>query len=182
MNPLNNQLKNYSSNYKEENSFKLKMLDLINTKGSLAFSRKSIEAHFTASAWIVNPISYQVLLLHHKKLQKWLQPGGHADGLTDLEQVAKKEAEEETHLKNLKLAHNGIFDLDIHVIPAYQKIASHEHFDVRFFYFCDQTEEIKINEESNDFQWVHLPEVKHLSEEISIHRMVNKTEKILNVT
>lgn len=178
---LNKQLLNYQSNYSAEIDFKHRMLNLIKTLGLLAFTRKSSEAHFTASAWIVNPNNHKVLLLHHKKLNKWLQAGGHADSNTDLEQVSRKEAEEETALKNLKLAQDGIFDLDIHVIPTYQDIPAHEHFDVRFIYFYDQSEQININSESNDFVWVNLKEIAQLSKEVSILRMVEKTKNILDV-
>jgi 8-oxo-dGTP pyrophosphatase MutT (NUDIX family) len=40
------------------------------------------------------------LLIYHKKLDKWLQPGGHADGEEDLHKVAKSELEEETGVVN----------------------------------------------------------------------------------
>jgi 8-oxo-dGTP pyrophosphatase MutT (NUDIX family) len=156
------------------------MLSFLTSEGIKSFHRESIQAHFTASAWIVNLHSKEVIMLHHKKLNKWLQPGGHADGETDLQIVAKKEAHEETGLNHLNLATENIFDLDIHEIPEHKGIPKHEHYDVRFAYFCKNKEAIKINEESTDFKWIKLSNIRDLTSEESILRMAKKTESIIN--
>jgi 8-oxo-dGTP pyrophosphatase MutT (NUDIX family) len=57
----------------------------------------------TGSAWIVDNTGENILLTHHAKLNRWLQPGGHADGDEDILNVAQREAEEETGLKCLTL-------------------------------------------------------------------------------
>ncbi|WKV10779.1 NUDIX hydrolase [Marivirga harenae] len=173
-------LKQYNPNTEEERDYKYKMLQLFESKKEVAFTRQNIQAHFTASAWIIDSISRNILLLHHKKLNKWLQPGGHADGEIDLEQVSRKEAFEETGLKNLALAKHGIFDIDIHEIPEFKGVPQHYHYDVRFAYFCNHEEKTKINSESNSFQWIEIGKVKDLTNEPSIIRMVNKTRTLLN--
>lgn len=173
-------LRLYSPISAEEEIYKNKMLKLYEEKGTKAFSRTNITAHFTASAWIINPNSNEVLLIHHNKLNKWLQPGGHADGETDLEKVARKEAKEETGLENLKLASNILFDIDIHFIPENKGIPEHYHYDVRFAYFCMNKEKTQINSESNDFKWVNLDKVKNITQEPSILRMVEKSNYLLN--
>ncbi|MGM0580797.1 MAG: NUDIX hydrolase [Bacteroidota bacterium] len=175
-----NSLKLYSPQSEKEKLYKNKMLQLFEAKGKLAFSRNNIDAHFTASAWIINPDTIEVLLIHHKKLNKWLQPGGHADGDTDLENVARKEANEETGLDELKLISTKIFDIDIHLIPEKKGIPEHEHYDVRFAYFCLSKEKTQINSESNDFQWVKLQDIEALTTETSILRMVKKSKNLLN--
>jgi len=173
-------LKQYKPQSDLEQEFKNKMLRLYETKRNKAFSRENIEAHFTASAWIININTKEILLLHHKKLDKWLQPGGHADGETDLEKVARKEAIEETSLDNLRLIKNEIFDIDIHIIPENKGIPEHYHYDVRFSYFCGSNEKTQINHESNAFQWIEINKVESLTKEPSILRMVKKSKSILN--
>jgi 8-oxo-dGTP pyrophosphatase MutT (NUDIX family) len=173
-------LNKYIPHTKEEIIFKNKMLELLKNKQNLAFKRENIEAHFTASAWIIKPELNEVILLHHKKLNKWLQPGGHADGETDLEKVARKEAKEETGLVNLQLISNSLFDIDIHLIPENKGIPEHYHYDVRFAYFCTENEKTQINSESNDFKWVDINKVEQHTQEPSIIRMVEKSKTLLN--
>jgi 8-oxo-dGTP pyrophosphatase MutT (NUDIX family) len=173
-------LKHYEPQSEPEKLYKSQMLELYEAKGQLAFLRKSLNAHFTASAWIINPETDTVLLIQHKKLNKWLQPGGHADGEVNLEKVARKEAFEETGLINLQLASNSIFDIDIHLIPKNNQVPEHQHYDVRFVYFCRNTEETQINSESINFQWLNIEDVKKLSNEPSVLRMVEKSKSILD--
>ncbi|WP_296620493.1 NUDIX hydrolase [Marivirga sp.] len=175
-----NIIRQYSPQSEEEKIFKQQMLQLYQEKSIVAFSRENLEAHFTASAWILNPNTQEVLLLHHKKLDKWLQPGGHADGETDLEKVARKEANEETALENLDLVSDQVFDIDIHLIPEKKGIPQHDHYDVRFAYFCSNKGGTQINSESKDFQWINIKDVHTLTKEPSILRMVKKSKSILN--
>src|SRR5215469_1896860 len=85
--------------------------------GEAAFRREKRDAHFTGSAWLISADGMRVLLTHHRKLDRWLQLGGHADGDTDLAAVALREAEEESGLDGLSVCQE-IFDLDRHGIPA----------------------------------------------------------------
>ncbi|GAA5021499.1 NUDIX hydrolase [Marivirga lumbricoides] len=171
------QLDDYLPKDDQEIIFKKQMLRLIKEQGENAFLRSSIQAHFTASAWLIDKVNKKVLLLKHSKLNKWLQPGGHADGLSDLEEVARKEVQEETNLTNITLLKNGIFDIDIHKIPERKEVKEHEHYDVRFIFEVLDSTATKINNESIDFKWIALESLQKYTDSQSILRMAEKTKK-----
>jgi 8-oxo-dGTP pyrophosphatase MutT (NUDIX family) len=142
------------------------------------FERYLQAGHVTASGWVVSPDHDQVLLMHHRKLDRWFQPGGHCDGDPDVLHVAEKEVEEETGAYNLKQAKEGIFDVDVHLIPANSKDPAHYHYDIRFVFEADPKEELVINNESKDVRWIPLEEVKLQNDSESLMRMVRKTALI----
>ncbi len=111
-------------------------------------------------------------MLHHAKLNKWLQPGGHADGDENLLRVAQKELDEETGLTEYKLISESIFDLDIHDIPERIGVPAHQHYDVRFVFGASRSSMTVKNHESNALEWVDLAKVP---DELSLQRMVTKT-------
>jgi len=90
-------IKNYAQAYPEEKAphDMLKFLD----DETGYFLRNSYNGHFTGSAWIVSPDRSRILMTHHKKLGKWIQLGGHADGENDLLKVALREAKEESGIQ-----------------------------------------------------------------------------------
>lgn len=140
------------------------------------FERALEIGHVTGSAWIVDTAGGRVLLTHHAKLDIWVQPGGHCDGDADVLAVALKEAFEETGLRGLERADAGIFDLDIHTIPARGTTPAHEHFDVRFAFRVPPgaDEVFVVSEESHDLAWVRLDELERYTRERSMLRMREK--------
>ena len=170
-------IKNHTSEYEEEINFKPRFIELL--EDSNCFLRSRLEGHLTASCWVTNQSNEKVLLLHHKKLDRWLQPGGHADGDENLIHVAEKELNEETGLENFTLSSNKIFDIDIHLIPEKKGIPEHFHFDVRFHFIAENPNEIQKNHESLDLKWVNLADISKLcNDEMSVMRMVNKSKKL----
>jgi 8-oxo-dGTP pyrophosphatase MutT (NUDIX family) len=135
--------------------------------------------HLTGSAWIVSPDRRRVLLTHHRKLDKWLQLGGHADGDPDLPAVARREAQEESGLVHVRPLGTAIFDLDVHWIPPRKADPGHNHYDLRFAFEAEPTEPLRISHESRDLAWVALDRVAELNPEESIARMVRKTRAAL---
>ncbi|HZF97148.1 MAG TPA: NUDIX hydrolase, partial [Pseudoxanthomonas sp.] len=117
------------------------------------FLRQRADGHFTAGAWLVSRDARRLLMTHHRKLGRWLQLGGHADGMRDMAQVALKEAREESGLPNLALESDAIFDLDRHWIPEHRDVPGHWHFDVRYVVRATGSEDFRVSEESLDLAW-----------------------------
>ncbi len=171
-NQLLEELKQYGSSNPEELLFVTQFQTLL--KHPRCFYRDHMPGHITGSAWIANSYFTKVLLVHHVKLNKWLQPGGHADGEENVLDVALKELQEETGLTNAILNRDVIFDLDIHTIPEREDIPEHLHYDIRFLFSGQESESLQGNHESNSVQWVSLSELEKYSQEKSILRMKNK--------
>lgn len=139
------------------------------------FLRERVAGHFTASAWLVSADGARVLLTHHRKLGRWLQLGGHADGDHDLARVAMNEAEEESGLTGLVLDDPAIFDLDKHWIPERGDVAGHWHYDVRFVIRAGTREEFVVSEESLDLAWRAVAEIAHDPQaDASLRRMAQR--------
>jgi 8-oxo-dGTP pyrophosphatase MutT (NUDIX family) len=137
--------------------------------------RTCAPGHLTGSAWIVDATRTRTLLTHHRKLDKWLQLGGHADGDPDLPAVALREAREESGLTRLRLLAAEIFDVDRHWIPARGGESAHFHYDLRFAIEADPDEPLVITNESKELAWFDLTRVAALNPEESMARMVRKT-------
>ena len=138
------------------------------------FERALAQGHVTGSAWITDRAGSRVLLTHHRKLDIWVQPGGHADGDPNVEAVAAREAWEETGLAGLVMRGDGIFDLDIHSIPARGETPAHEHFDARFAFQTTTTESFQVSAESHALAWVPIDELEKFTREPSLLRMREK--------
>jgi len=146
------------------------------------FHSELLPGHVTGSAWVVNPTREKVLMLHHKKQDQWFQPGGHADRDSDIRRVALRETHEETGIapEDIKMLSEAIFDVDIHTIPASKHGPRHEHFDIRFLLEIDDAIPVPGNDESHDIIWVPLHHAASFNNNLSTHRMVEKTRRMRN--
>lgn len=140
--------------------------------------RSCVPGHLTGSAWIVSPDRRRTLLTHHRKLGKWLQLGGHADGDEDLLAVARREAIEESGLTAVHAVSPAIFDVDRHWIPPRKSDPGHYHYDLRFLFAADPAAALAISSESKDLAWVAIDQVTTLNPEESMARMVRKTQAV----
>jgi 8-oxo-dGTP pyrophosphatase MutT (NUDIX family) len=129
------------------------------------FSRSTAAAHITGSAFILDRRACALLLIHHRALDRWLQPGGHVDDGEDAAQAALREAAEETGLTGLRLMtwRGGLLpiDIDSHAIPANPRKgeAAHVHHDIRYLIEADTTALSPDQTETLAACWVSLDEL-----------------------
>lgn len=161
--------------------FRRRMVDLLETAGPDAFSRNHfVPGHITGSAFIVSPKDELVLLHHHRRLDRWLQMGGHSDGELDASEIARREGTEESGLCDLEFLDPAILDLDIHQIPAARGEPAHEHFDVRYALFTRNPDSIFRQEaESNELMWFSFEEAIEKMKEPGAERAIARLGKLL---
>ena len=175
------QLSNYAPDDAREAGFVARMLELCGAAG--ATERAHFEpGHFTASAFVLSPDRRDLVLIFHKKLGIWVQPGGHVEPTdADLMDSARREVLEEVGLGELEIIQRGdstLFDVDIHPIPARKLDPAHEHFDVRFA-FVAAKRDLVHSEEVTDLRWVPLAEVEAMATDDSVMRAVKKLRRVL---
>lgn len=149
---------------------RLQVLELLDELGSSLAERTCTPGHLTGSALVVEEGSGEVLVLFHRKLQRWLQPGGHADGDTNLANVALREAIEETGIEGLRVVVPAI-DLDVHAVDHGDSLGEHLHLDLRFLVLAPAGSQPVGNHESEALRWVDPSGLAGLVDEVGILRL-----------
>ena len=150
--------------------------------GEELYSRDNVSAHFTASAWVVNPGRDKVLMAYHNIYRSWAWTGGHADGEEDLCAVARREVEEETGLQGLLLLCSEPIALDVLPVPPHQKrgkpVASHLHLNLTYLFEGDDALPLRIKEDENSrVGWLPAGE---LSRYVSEEAMLSVYQKMMD--
>ena len=132
----------------------------------------------------MSPDHDRFLLTHHRKLDRWLQLGGHADGEPEVHRVALREATEESGMYGFELLHGPSplmpLDLDVHRIPPHGDDPEHLHYDVRFLLRARFGEEPRgAGDEAHDVRWFSIDELEVVAPEASILRMGHKARAVL---
>jgi 8-oxo-dGTP pyrophosphatase MutT (NUDIX family) len=157
-----------------EERYRVDTISFVRRFPQLWWQRSVSEGHVTASAMVINRQRTHALLLHHAKLNRWLQPGGHIDDVdADPAYGALREAREESGLLQLSLANEKLFDVDVHAIPARGAEPAHLHYDVRYLVVADAMD-IALSDESLAFQWKPIHDLLDSSMDESIARMARK--------
>ncbi len=166
------QLEGYAPRRPEQGQMRDRILEFIDRYPDDAHLRSRLEGHLTSSALVVDASGERILLLHHRKLGRWLQLGGHCDGDGNLPGVALREACEESGISNLEIVPE-IIDVDIHEIPERPREPRHLHLDSRFLVVAPEGAQPRGNHESNDLRWMTFDEARALDVDDSVLRLLN---------
>lgn len=145
-----------------------------------AHLRSQLEGHLTGSGFVLESTRARVLLLHHRRLDRWLQPGGHGEGETDPRLVALREIEEETGLTERDLQpfpDEKLLDVDVHRIPARPDEPAHDHLDLRYGFLARVGAQPRLSHESRDLRWFDLDDLPSGADS-SLRRAVRKLGSI----
>ena len=168
----------------QESKDKEIIIDFIN-KNEDVLTRENEIAHLTSSGFIVNKNRDKVLMIHHNIYNSWGWTGGHADGDSDLLEVAIKEAKEETGITNVRPIIDDICCIDILTVKGHIKkgkyVAPHLHLSVAYVLEADEAEEVKVKEDENSgVKWVDIDRVLELTDEEHMKdvysKLINKTK------
>jgi len=171
------QLRAYEPANAVEEDYRHRMIDLLEYAPSPFSHTAFMPGHFTAGCFIIDDAG-RLLLHHHRRLNLWLHMGGHIEGEEPAEVAALREAMEESGLTDLRLD-GGIFDLDVHAIPASGGDPDHDHFDVRYLARAADPGAIRIAEdESNELAWIALDRAAELMPADAM-RVIPKIERAL---
>ncbi len=172
----------------EEEASRETILAFLDSGGNVFDRRRYAPGHLTGSAFILDASGKNLLLVHHARLDRWLQPGGHGEpGETDPYAVAIREAQEETGITGLQscLSTDGgtgrrgdgamrPFDLDVHAIPARKNEPAHLHLDIRYLFVTPAGIRPAASAESRGIAWKPLLSLLNFSTDASIRRTVSK--------
>ena len=157
------------------------MLDMIARFGDGILSRESDFAHMTASSIIVSRDRRCTLMAFHKIYNSWAWTGGHADGESDFEAIARREAQEETGITNLARLGDGPASIEILPVWAHVKrgkhVGSHLHLNVSYLFEADESLPLRVAADENSaVGWI---EVDKLNEKVTEPPMIPIYERLL---
>jgi len=147
------------------------------------FSREQRDAHFTASAVVLAPDDSGVALLHHRKLDRLLQPGGHFEDADagDPLAAAMREAREELGVAAVPVT-LGLLDVDAHMIPARGDVAAHHHLDLRFLLRAASFRLAANAVETEGAGWHPWRELPALSLDLALRRALAKARSLAGIS
>lgn len=158
-----------------ERSHLHRMLALLQESGDPFARDHYLPGHFTASGFVLSPDRRSLLLIHHAKLDRWLQPGGHIEAAdASALEAARREVEEETAVR-LEDSPAGpvIFDVDVHAIPVHGDAPAHLHFDIRFLLHAADAG-LRASADVRSARWMAVDELERRLTDESVLRAVRK--------
>lgn len=152
MTRLIEQIKKYTPTNEQEERDKAQMLIYLESNDN-CLTRENMVAHFTTSVWTVNEARTKILMVYHNIYDSWSWIGGHADGMENLSQVAMRELQEETGVKNGRLVSDDIFSIETLTVDGHIKkgvyVPSHLHFNITYLAEADENEVLVVKEDEN---------------------------------
>ena len=179
--PLLRLLARYLDCYPEDHDRVERIRSFVATHSD-CFERTCLPGHITASSWILSADRRRFLLAHHRKLDRWLQLGGHADGDPDVTRVAQREAREESGMHRFELLEQSgqilPIDVDLHEIPKRCGEPAHWHYDIRFVQVAATWQHLRVSEESRALRWFDVEETLDILQESSLRRMAIRAREL----
>jgi 8-oxo-dGTP pyrophosphatase MutT (NUDIX family) len=166
-------LERYAPREEEQRKTRDALLSFLDLHPQDAHLRTCVEGHLTASALVIDESRGKALLTFHKKLDRWLQLGGHCDGDANLPGAALREACEESGIAELVIDPAPI-DLDIHTIPARPGEPEHLHLDTRFLVYAPAGARETLSEESLSLRWLGPAELGPIETDASVRRLFTR--------
>lgn len=173
-------VREYANRYPRERDVQ-RVSEFLQLENNL-FGRDSKIGHLTSSAWVLDHRREQAVLVYHRRLNRWIQPGGHIEPFETPVEGALREAEEESGIQGLKLLDTKIFHISIMNFPEGKDGPSHLHFDLRYLIQAPKEASLLASEEVGGAKWVPLNQLEHYSDEKTILLMAEKTANwLLNI-
>lgn len=177
-------LKNYIPFNEQEEKDKKFFIDC--EKKEQILTRDNELCHLTSSSIILNKNWDKMLCIYHNIYNSWVFTGGHADGDDDMLYVAKKEAEEETSLRNIKIVSKDPIAIDSLPVLGHVKrgkyVPSHTHLNFTYLFEADENAEIKIKlDENKGIAWIPLDEFLDKTSEEWMKRVFIKVLKKIKI-
>ena len=163
-------LERYAPAHAEQRKTRDAMLSVLDLHPQDAHLRTCVEGHLTASALVIDESRGKALLTFHKKLERWLQLGGHCDGDANLPGAALRESWEESGIEGLVIDPVPV-DLDLHLIPARKNEPAHLHLDTRFFVYAPSGAKETLSEESHSLGWFDRAGLEAIETDGSVRRL-----------
>ena len=166
---LYEQIKKYTPANGQEQNDKEQMLAFMQANDN-CLTRENTVAHFTTSIWTVNKERTKTLMVYHNIYNSWSWIGGHADGVENLAEVALRELQEETGVKNARLVSDEIFSIETLTVDGHIKkgkyVPCHLHFNVTYLAEADEEEVLVVKEDENQaVKWFSFEEALKASTE-----------------
>jgi len=169
----------YAPSGEAERKSQAAILDLLR-RATDPFTRDHTD-HITGSAIVARPDGSAFLMVFHRRLERWLQPGGHVEPEdASVRDTALREAREETGVTELDIANEGrIVDLDVHPIPATKKRPAHVHYDLRYLLTTRASATLAEPLEIEKVAWFSLDQALAAGADRSLARALGKAQRIL---
>ena len=145
---------------------------------------RSSRFHLTASALVIEPRSARVLLRWHTRHKAWMQVGGHGDpGESDPYAIARREAEEETGLRDLVAFPNPsaprLLQVTVVPVPGNRSEPAHLHGDVRYVMATSSPDAIVAESVDNPLRWCSFAEAGSLVGEDNLRTLLQRTDELV---
>jgi 8-oxo-dGTP pyrophosphatase MutT (NUDIX family) len=137
---------------------------------------RDLPDHVTAGAVVARPAGEEFLLVFHRRLARWLQPGGHVEPEdASVLEAARREAREETGVRRLDAADGArVLDVDVHPVPPRRNRPAHVHYDVRYLFTTPDEPSAGATDEVRDVRWFSYAEARAAGADASLVRVLRK--------